>query len=1067
MESQAIQEYISQVDRLYRSGKATEHSYRPALQKLMETCLVGLEVINEPRQVMCGAPDYVLQCKGIPRGYIEAKNTTVALDSEVHGEQLRRYLGALDNLLFTNYLEFRLFREGKEITRVSIAKVEDKTRRIIDLREQWQTFHDMLQSFADYQGQLIDNANDLAARMAIKARMLATAVAKALGQEAGKEELGIEMQNDLQGQFDAFKKYLIHDLTPASFADVYAQTVAYGMFAARLHDSTLETFSRKEAAELIPATNPLLRKFFQHIAGYDLDAGIRWIVNDLADIFRATDVGDLMGEYGKTTQRNDPFLHFYETFLGEYDPALRKGRGVYYTPEPVVEFIVAAVDSILRSEFRLSDGLAHTGKTTIKVREPGAKAEAVREVHKVQILDPATGTGTFLAAIVRYVHEQYFIGQQGSWGGYVEQELMPRLHGFEYLMAPYAMAHIKMDMTLRETHCKTNGKQRLRIFLTNSLEEHHTDTGTMFVQWLAAEAREANLIKRDVPVMVVIGNPPYSGESANKGAWITRQIEDYKQEPGGGSLRERNPKWLNDDYVKFIRCGQYYVDRTGHGILAYINNHSFLDNPTFRGMRWSLLRSFDLIYVLDLHGNAKKKEQAPDGSKDENVFDIQQGVSINLFVKTGKKKKDDPAQVFHADVYGHRQAKYQFLWESNLRNITWNKLRPKAPQYLFVPRDYAVQEEYERGLAVNDLFKEYSVGIVTARDSLTIHPTPQQLLENVSRFLELEDEEARQAFSLGRDVRDWKIALAKKDLKDHVFGQEKEAVAVPIHYRPFDIRYTYYTGQLKGFHCRPRGKVMRHFLEGENVGLLVCRQFKGSTNYQHVFISRHIFESSLVSNKTSEIGYGFPLYLYHGIGEPICNLDLKKAQLIADGLDLRFKPQPGTDSRALTPLDLLDYIYAMLHSPSYRRRYRDFLKTDFPRVPYPKEKRVFRKLVKLGSKLRALHLLQDADLERPVTTYPREGDNRISRGIVDGDYEITKNNKRTGRVWINDEQYFEGVPETAWDFCIGAYQPARKWLKDRRGQTLDYAELRHYQKIITVLHATVGLTHKIDQALGE
>ncbi|HRO08537.1 MAG TPA: N-6 DNA methylase [Saprospiraceae bacterium] len=406
------------------------------------------------------------------------------------------------------------------------------------------------------------------------------------------------------------------------------------MFAARLHDPTLPTFSRQEAAELIPKSNPFLRKLFGYIAGPDIDDRIKWIVDSLVEIFLACNVEEILKNYGKSTKMEDPIIHFYETFLSEYDPKLRKARGVWYTPQPVVNFIVWAVDEILKTEFDLPQGLADTSKTKIKVDVQGKKVE--QEVHKVQILDPATGTGTFLAEVVKHIHKK-FEGQQGIWSNYVETHLLPRLNGFELLMASYAMAHLKLDLLLTETGYKPTKDQRFRVYLTNSLEEHHQDTGTLFANWLSTEANEANHIKRDNPVMVVIGNPPYSGESANKGEWIMNLMEDYKKEPGGKEkLKERNPKWINDDYVKFLRYGQHYIEKNGEGILAFINPHGFLDNPTFRGMRWNLMKTFDKIYTIDLHGNAKKKETAPDGSSDQNVFDIMQGVSINIFVK--KKK---------------------------------------------------------------------------------------------------------------------------------------------------------------------------------------------------------------------------------------------------------------------------------------------------------------------------------------------------------------------------------------------------------------------------------------------
>ena len=409
------------------------------------------------------------------------------------------------------------------------------------------------------------------------------------------------------------------------------------MFAARLNDDTIDTFSRQEAAELIPKSNPFLRKLFGYVAGPDIDERIKPTVENLAEVFRHTNVEELLKNFGNSTQTNDPIIHFYETFLAEYDPKLRKSRGVWYTPEPVVSFIVRAVDDILKTEFGLTQGLADTTKTKIKVDVQGKTIE--QEVHKVQILDPATGTGTFLAEVVKFIYNTNFKQMQGMWSSYVDEHLIPRLNGFELLMASYAMAHLKLSMLLAETGYKNSPQkggvsagrggtdQRLNVYLTNSLEEHHKDTGTIFSSWLSQESNEANRIKRDVPVMCVIGNPPYSVSSSNKGEWIQNLIKDYKKD-----LNEKKLN-LDDDYIKFIRYGQHYIEKNGEGILAYISNNSFIDGITHRQMRKNLLETFDKIYILDLHGNSKKKETAPDGGKDENVFDIMQGVSINIFVK--------------------------------------------------------------------------------------------------------------------------------------------------------------------------------------------------------------------------------------------------------------------------------------------------------------------------------------------------------------------------------------------------------------------------------------------------
>ena len=624
--------YITNLNNRYQIGNATEHTFRGDLQQLLESLAPDIQATNEPKRQSCGAPDYILTKKdastssaSIPVGFIEAKDIG---DKDLDGvkktgnkEQFDRYKASLNNLIFTDYLSFHLYRDGQLSTKISIGEVTEKG--IKPLTENFANFENLIKDFCSHIGQTIKRPKKLAEMMAGKARLLSDVIEKSLTSDETNQE-----DSTLKDQMNAFKDILIHDITPQGFADVYAQTIAYGMFAARLHDPTLPTFSRQEAAELIPKSNPFLRKLFAYIAGPDIDDRIKWIVDSLVDIFLACNVEEILKNYGKATKMDDPIIHFYETFLSEYDPKLRKARGVWYTPQPVVNFIVRAVDDILKTEFNLPQGLADTSKTKIKVDVQGKKVE--QEVHRVQILDPATGTGTFLAEAVKHIHKK-FEGQQGIWSNYVENHLLPRLNGFELLMASYAMAHLKLDLLLTETGYKPTTNQRFRVYLTNSLEEHHPDTGTLFANWLSTEANEANHIKRDTPVMCVIGNPPYSVSSSNKNEWIENLTADYKK-----NLNERNIQPLSDDYIKFLRLGQYYVEKTGEGILAFISNNSFIDGIIHRKMREELMKTFDKIYILDLHGNAKKKETAPDGSIDQNVFDIMQGVSINIFVK--KKK---------------------------------------------------------------------------------------------------------------------------------------------------------------------------------------------------------------------------------------------------------------------------------------------------------------------------------------------------------------------------------------------------------------------------------------------
>ncbi|MFA5010545.1 MAG: type ISP restriction/modification enzyme [Ignavibacteria bacterium] len=1050
-----IQQYIDNIIKRYKLGNATEHTFRGDLQTLIESIVPAIRATNEPKRQKCGAPDFILTKKDIPIGFIETKDIG---DEDLLGtkktgnkEQFDRYRASLNNIIFTDYLNFVFYRDGAFVTNIEIAKVQND--KIVPAPENFDVLNNYIKEFCSHIGQTISSPKKLAEMMAGKARLLADIIEKAIVSDENSNE-----NSTLKQQMTAFKQILIHDITPKAFADVYAQTIAYGMFAARYHDTSISNFSRQEAAELIPKSNPFLRKLFGYIAGPDLDDRIKWIVDSLVDIFLACNVKDILGSYGKATKMEDPIIHFYETFLSEYDPKLRKARGVWYTPQPVVNFIVRAVDDILKTEFDLPQGLADNSKTKIIINQQGKMIE--QEVHKVQILDPATGTGTFLAETVKYIHKN-FEGQQGIWSNYVETHLLPRLNGFELLMASYAMAHLKMDLLLSDTGYKQTNNQRFRIYLTNSLEEHHPETGTLFANWLSNEAREANEIKRDTPVMVIMGNPPYSGESANKGEWIMNLMEDYKKEPGGKEkLKEQNSKFINDDYVKFIRYGQHFIEINGSGVLAFINPHGFLDNPTFRGMRWNLLNTYDKIYTIDLHGNAKKKETAPDGSVDVNVFDIEQGVSINFFIKTGKKNSNELGKVFHFDMFGKREFKYDFLLENNLSSIPYSELKYTEPNYFFKSKDLEEEIEYNsNGFLIKDLFPLNSLGLLTKRDDLSIDFNESNLENKIIFFLDetkTVDEVCRRFNLVIKDNDKWdaNITRDKVPLKD-IKSQIKD-----FQYRPFDNRKVFYNPY---FVARPNTKVLGHFIK-DNFGLIICRQGQavGGGEWNTVFTCKYLVDQNIYRRGGGTV---FPLYLYPEntgqmefgqTNERTPNLNIEIVNKIAEGLGLTFTNEKEETENTFAPIDILDYIYAVLHSPSYREKYKEFLKIDFPRVPYPKDKNTFWQLVKLGGELRQIHLLESPNVEKFITQYPIDGDNKVG-----------KIKYQDNKVFINDTQYFANIPEVAWSFFIGGYQPAQKWLKDRKERVLDYNDILHYQIIIAALTETNILMKEINNIVIE
>jgi len=1054
-----IQQYLDKVNILYKTGNAREHSYRGDLQNLIMAILPEILVTNEPARVACGAPDYVLTKKDIPIGYIEAKDIGVDLGSKTLKEQFDRYKSGLSNLIFTDYMDFHFYKDGELTTTIAIAKLEDGV--IIPQPQNYEQFKHLIENFAVKVSQTIKSPSKLAQMMAGKARLMADVIEKSLNKD---DELG--ERSSIKSQMLSFQSLLIHDIDNKSFSDIYSQTIAYGMFAARYHDPTLDDFSRQEAAQLIPKSNPFLRKLFHDIAGYDLDDRLVWIVDELVNIFLASDVSDIMKNFGKSTKQEDPIVHFYETFLGEYNPDLRKARGVWYTPQPVVNFIVRAVDDILKKEFDLSQGLADTSKVKVKTktdvtdkRTASGYREYEKEIHKVQILDPATGTGTFLAEVVRHIHKK-FEGQQGIWSKYVKNDLIPRLNGFEILMASYAMAHLKMDMLLTETGYKTDDDQRFRIFLTNSLEEAHPDTGTLFSSWLSDEANQANRVKNETPVMIIIGNPPYSGVSSNNGKWISDKIDDYKY-VDGEHFNERK-HWLNDDYVKFLRFGQHFIEKNENGILAFINPHGFLDNPTFRGMRWNLLHSYDKIYTIDLHGNSKRKETAPDGTADQNVFDIMQGVSINLLIKTNKKANKTLGKVFHHDLYGKRNYKYNFLTENNLDSIPFKELNPKSPFYFFVPKNDLHIEQYNEGFSIDDLFIEKTSGIQTSRDFLVVDSKREILEKRLSDFLDVEKStnEIREEFfssSTGKkfpkgDTRGWKLDNVRPKLQDIDYKKFIQ----PISYRPLDKQSICYTNLLVDW---TREKIQRHMTK-DNLSITVGRQGQatGSTPWNLVFIQNCISDLNLFYRGG---GLVCPLYLYAfsegqtsisstNLRTP--NLNLEILDKIQRGLNISFISEKNVEKNNFSPIDILDYIYGILNSPRYREKYKEFLKADFPRIPYPNNIDEFWLLVKLGSELRQIHLMESDVLDNYITQYPEDGDNVVEKPTY-----------KAGNVFINKTQHFANVPEVTWNFHIGGYQPAQKWLKDRKGRELNFEDILHYQKVIVAISETGRIMKEIDK----
>jgi len=1107
-----LKTYLAEIRREFGTGVATEHTHRGALKALVESFGPDVVAINEPKRVECGAPDYVVKREGLSVGYIEAKDVGKSLDEAERSEQLDRYLRSLENLVLTDYLEFRWYHKGALRERARLAKLT-RDGKIVSEKKGEADLARLFESFLDQSPEPITSSKELSERLARLAREIQRAVVKAFEQDLASTEL--------QNLRRAFAEVLIPDLDlpekTGEFSDMYSQTLVYGLFAARCNHPGPEPFRRLGAARSIPRTNPFLRQLFETITGTALDdEPYVDYVEDVVTILDHTDLDSVLADFGKRTKQEDPVVHFYETFLSAYDPKLRERRGVYYTPEPVVSYIVRSVDSILKSHFGLGGGLMDSSTVEYEEEAPvldrygkpdpsKLPERKTKTSPRVLILDPACGTGTFLYAVIDQIRQDFMAhGNAGYWSAYVRDHLLPRIFGFELLMAPYAVAHFKLGMMLAGQDLPEaergdwiydfKSDERLGVYLTNTLEEAENPWKNLWgYEAIGREAQSASVVKRDKPIMVVLGNPPYSNFGRmNRGAWILDQLREYKKD-----LNEKKLN-LDDDFIKFIRWGQWRIEQTGYGVLAFITNNTYIDGITHRRMRRSLMETFSEIYILDLHGDSRKKERSPDGSEDQNVFDIQQGVAIGIFIMDANK--NGLAKIHHSELWGLREKKYSQLQEGDVSTTKWKNLEPKADRFFFVPKDFSLEAEYSSTQILSDFFIIHQNGLKTDRDSLFFDFDHKTLKNRIDRFYSdtgLEPE-FRKNFRIE--------STSSYDLLSRRLSTSFDQTNIHLSlYRPFDHRYLYYS---PGLTSRPAWEVMRHMLAGENLGFITTRQTRDKWD---VLATRYICAHK--SCAAYDINSLFPLYLYPvnsenssrqkslaiadwppGKDGRVPNLSPEFVADFAEKLGLSFVPDGRGDREAtFGPEDVFDYIYAVFHSPRYRERYAEFLKIDFPRVPLTSDREKFRLLVKLGGDLVALHLLESPLLARPATRYPVVGDNRVEKGypkyFAPGEVEPAPKPKgggvggegegeggadggvaaflEAGRVYINKSQYFEGVPPEVWVFQVGGYQVCDKWLKDRRGRQLSYDDLTHYQKVVVALKETIRLMEEVDSTVGE
>ncbi|ECZ4651358.1 N-6 DNA methylase [Campylobacter jejuni] len=1044
-----LKAYLENIKDISTNDK--EHTHRTALQNLLQAIKDNqdkqnkISIKQEPNNDKegRGAPDFLITKDFLTLGYIENKRVNANLDNIIKSDQILKYTKLSPNIILTDYLRFILLSLNdkneiiicKEVKICSLDEIKSVIKNQSLLETKTKELNELFAIFFSKIPNPINSALDFANHLSLRTRIL-------------KDELLLSSKNEtLLSLFNTFKETLYKELSYEEFCDSFAQTLTYSLFLAKLNNDTAKEIDLNNAKKFIPKSFPLIRS----VSGFLDDSfenleNIKWLLEEIINIINHIDITSIIKELNKTGEKDlfnrsilsthkDPYLHFYETFLASYDPKLREVRGVYYTPAPVVNFIINAIDEILKQDFNHKKGLS----------------EALNK--DITLLDFATGTGTFLLEAFRKALEP--INKNSV--NYNPKALIDKFCGFEFLIAPYTIAHLKISQSFKEEfNSPLNDDESLKIALTNtlyfkSISKEQNDQNTLFTLIdLTKEFKKAQKIKEE-QILIITGNPPYSGASSNKGLYEDEIKISYGLEPSKANLNdeqkkwissylkekskqntstfkaiykkhklenEKNPKWLLDDYVKFIRFAQSKIDSQENGIFAFISNNSFLDNPTFRGMRYSLMQSFDKIYILNLHGDTRKKEKAPDGSKDDNVFDIMQGVSINIFIKQNSKAKN--TKIYYHDLYGKRKDKYEFLYENDLNSIKWTLVKNNEPFYLFLPQNNDLLEEYNKGISVKDIFMLLSVGIVSAKDSILISTNTEKLKQQ---------------------IHDYYNEFDKKNIKE-------------IAYRPFDTQKIYY--DIKKVE-RPRIETMEHFLENENIGL-ICDRGTKLNNIDNIFISSKIIDLHLVGSGS----YIYPLYLYPTTRS---KKFLKKENPNFNEENFTSKIENFKESfrtfidelykEKFSPQNILGYIYAVLFHKIYREKYFDFSKIDFPKIPFTKDKNTFKNLSKLGLKLINLHLLKNDELDFNVGE-------ALFKDIKNKNFKIQKikYNKDTKELFINESLYFNKVSPEIYEFKIGGYAVLDKYLKSHKEEDIDH---KHFTLIIQTLDETLKIQDEISK----
>ena len=1002
----ALNSYFKEIHKIYVAGDFREESFYSPLKALVEECsqFFPLQskagVLVQPKKTEVGTPDFLIRKDGDIVGYIEAKSPDINLDEAEKSEQLKRYRESLPNLVLTNFLEFRLYRNGNPIDKVEVGRQST----LLSLKyppapEKLDLFFGLLEKFFSFSIPEIRTSSSLSVELAKKTRFL---------EHILQEELSIENE-EVTRFYKAFQEELIETLTKERFADLYAQTITYGLFAARMkvHDD----FDKDIAWQFIPESLPLLREIFHSFTGPHFPESIRWVVGDITQVLRKADISSIYQEFKTTKWEEDPVINFYETFLKNYNPKERQRLGVYYTPLPVVSYITTSIHKLLKEKFGKVEGLA---------------------TRDVTLLDPAAGTLTFVVQAIKQVQKEL---QERNKAGlikpYIEKHILPDFHAFEILVAPYTVGHFKVSMILEEMGYKFKRGERFQFYLTNTLEMKEPKQISFLID-LAKEGQEAKRVKEKMPILVVLGNPPYSRSSENESDFIEGLMGDYKEDV----REERNIQPLSDDYIKFIRFAHWKIGQGGKGILGFISNNSYLSGVIHRGMRRKLLETFDETYILNLHGSSRIGERAPGGGKDENVFDIQQGVAIALYVKAEKPQSEK--RVYYADLWGLRSKKYGYLFGNNTETTKWQELKPAAPYYFFVPKDFALQEVYEKFWKVTEIFKFHNVGGKPGDDKFLVAFDPNSLVSQVVG--------TKTEIQLGTA----KMTETKKNLNKILprFRLHREKI-IRYDYRPFDIRFTYYDTEI---FCRAVPKLWQQVRPG-NLSLITSKIIK-TGEFAHAFVSEFLSDVIYLSPQSATNAFVFPLYFYPN--EPQKRLiteEILGAERISNFADQFLRAVKQSLDTEPAPEEVFYYIYAILYSPTYRHRYEEFLKIDFPRIPLSNDYELFKTLSNLGKELVDLHLLRHPALDETDVGFPEDGSYKVERVYYDEEAQ---------RVYINKDQYFDGISKEVWKYRIGAYQVMEKYLKDRKGRNLSLDEINHYMKVARAIRLTIELQERVD-----